>query len=49
MNKYHLTLEKILEKGKTQHNKKGSIKRLLNHSIELKPIDFRCFRKPSCG
>lgn len=40
MNKYHLMLDKILRKGKNQHNKKGSIKYLLNQKIELKPIDL---------
>ena len=40
MNKYHSILTKILEKGKTQKNKKGSITYLLNQKIELKPIDL---------
>lgn len=40
MNKYHLTLKKILDTGKVQENKKGSIKYLLNHSLTLKPIDL---------
>ncbi len=39
-NKYHLTLEKILKKGKNQENKKGNIKYLLNQKIALKPIDL---------
>ena len=30
MNKYYQTLEKILQYGKTQENKKGHIKYLLN-------------------
>lgn len=35
MNKYHLTLKKILEKGDYQENKKGSITYLLNEKLEL--------------
>lgn len=40
MNKYHLTLEKILKKGKNQSNKKGNIRYLLNEKLELKPVDL---------
>jgi thymidylate synthase len=40
MNKYHRMLSKILEKGKNQKNKKGSITYLLNQSLELKPLDL---------
>jgi thymidylate synthase len=40
MNKYHEILSKILEKGKRQTNKKGSITYLLNQSLQLKPIDL---------
>lgn len=40
MNKYHEILQKILKKGKTQTNKKGSIKYLLNQKLELKPVDL---------
>ncbi len=40
MNKYHGMLNKILEKGKNQKNKKGSINYLLNECLELKPIDL---------
>ena len=40
MNKYHGMLSKILEKGKNQKNKKGSITYLLNQSLELKPLDL---------
>lgn len=40
MNRYHLTLQKVLDKGKVQTNKKGSIKYLLNHVLTLKPIDL---------
>lgn len=40
MNKYHEILEKILEKGKNQKNKKGDIRYLLNQKLELKPIDL---------
>lgn len=39
-NKYHYTLEKILQKGKIQANKKGTIKYLINQRLELKPIDL---------
>jgi len=40
MNKYHEILSKIIEKGKTQNNKKGSIKYLLNEQLKLKPADL---------
>ena len=40
MNKYHEILSKILDKGKTQNNKKGSIKYLLNEQLKLKPGDL---------
>lgn len=40
MNKYHQILGKILDKGKIQQNKKGSIVYLLNQTLELKPIDL---------
>ena len=40
MNKYHQILSKIIDKGKVQSNKKGSITYLLNQSLELKPIDL---------
>ena len=40
MNKYHQILAKIIEKGKVQNNKKGSITYLLNQNLELKPIDL---------
>lgn len=40
MNKYHEILNKILEKGKSQQNKKGSITYLLNQALELKPLDL---------
>jgi thymidylate synthase len=40
MNKYHQILSKILNKGKLQSNKKGSITYLLNQTLELKPIDL---------
>lgn len=39
-NKYHEVLEKILEKGKEQENKKGNIKYLLNEKLVLKPVDL---------
>lgn len=40
MNKYHKTLEKILKKGKTQRNKKGEIRYLLDEQLKLKPADL---------
>lgn len=40
MNKYHEVLERILEKGKVQDNKKGSITYLLNQKLHLKPGDL---------
>lgn len=40
MNKYHEILNKILQKGKMQENKKGNIKYLLNQKLELKPVDL---------
>ncbi|MGQ1929353.1 thymidylate synthase [Ornithobacterium rhinotracheale] len=40
MNKYHKTLEKILRKGKTQKNKKGEIRYLLDEQLKLKPADL---------
>ncbi|MDI5894411.1 thymidylate synthase [Flavobacterium algoritolerans] len=40
MNKYHEILSKILDKGKNQQNKKGSITYLLNQALELKPLDL---------
>jgi thymidylate synthase len=40
MNKYYKILEKILNDGKIQENKKGNITFLLNEILELKPIDL---------
>lgn len=40
MNKYHKMLESIVTNGKTQENKKGNIKYLLNQKLDLKPIDL---------
>lgn len=40
MNKYHKILEKVLDKGKVQENRKGGIKYLTNEVLELKPIDL---------
>lgn len=39
-NKYHRILKKITGKGKTQQNKKGDIRYLLNEQLVLKPIDL---------
>jgi thymidylate synthase len=40
MNKYHKILDKILQHGKLQENKKGNIKYLLNEQINLTAIDL---------
>ena len=40
MNKYYQTLDKILQTGKTQNNKKGCIKYLLNERLMLTPADL---------
>lgn len=40
MNKYHQILERIVEKGKEQENKKGKIRYLLNQKLEMKPGDL---------
>jgi len=40
MNKYYQTLDKILQTGKTQTNKKGCIKYLLNEMLMLTPADL---------
>lgn len=40
MNKYHLMLKRILDKGRVQTNKKGKIKYLLNQYLHLKPVDL---------
>lgn len=40
MNRYYQVLHKILEKGKTQENKKGSIIYLTNECLKLKPADL---------
>jgi thymidylate synthase len=40
MNKYHQILDKILKQGKTQTNKKGNIRYLLNEQLTLTPADL---------
>lgn len=40
MNKYHQILNKILNEGKEQRNKKGSIRYLLNECLTLTPADL---------
>ena len=40
MNKYYKILGKVLEKGKTQTNKKGNIRYLLNEQLSLTPADL---------
>jgi len=40
MNKYHKQLDKILKFGKTQDNKKGKIRYLLNQQLKLSPLDL---------
>lgn len=39
-NKYHCILEKILHSGKTQDNRKGGIRYLLNEHLALTPADL---------
>ncbi|MBR3757930.1 MAG: thymidylate synthase [Bacteroidaceae bacterium] len=40
MNKYHQILHKVLVNGKTQTNKKGNIRYLLNEQLSLSPADL---------
>lgn len=40
MNKYYAILGKIINSGKAQANKKGSIKYLLNEQLALTPVDL---------
>ena len=40
MNKYHEILKRILRDGKTQQNKKGAIRYLLNEQLSLDPGDL---------
>lgn len=40
MNKYHKILHKVLVNGKTQTNKKGNIRYLLNEQLSLSPADL---------
>lgn len=40
MNKYYQILRKVLEKGKSQTNKKGTICYLLNEQLSLTPADL---------
>lgn len=40
MNKYYQILDRVLEHGKTQTNKKGSIRYLLNEQLSLTPADL---------
>lgn len=40
MNKYYSIMEKVLEEGKYQKNKKGGIKYLLNEQLHLRPVDL---------
>lgn len=40
MNKYYQILGKVLEQGKTQTNKKGKIRYLLNEQLSLTPADL---------
>ncbi len=40
MNKYYAILKRILDSGKVQDNKKGSIKYLLNEQLLLTPADL---------
>lgn len=40
MNKYYQILDKVLEHGKNQANKKGNIRYLLNEQLSLTPADL---------
>ena len=40
MNKYYQILNKILEQGKTQTNKKGNIRYLFNEQLSLSAADL---------
>lgn len=40
MNKYHQILNKVLANGKTQKNKKGNIRYLLNEQLSLTPANL---------
>lgn len=40
MNKYHSTLQRILDQGRAAENKKGKNLFLLNQSLELSPFDL---------
>lgn len=40
MNKYYQTLNKVLNEGKRQSNKKGDIIYLMNQELTLKPVDL---------
>ena len=40
MSKYYQILNKILEQGKIQTNKKGNIRYLLNEQLSLSPVDL---------
>lgn len=40
MNKYHEILKQIIVSGKTQHNRKGCIRYLLNEQLSLSPVDL---------
>ena len=40
MNKYHEILKRIIVSGKTQHNRKGSIRYLLNEQLSLSPVNL---------
>ena len=40
MNKYHEILKRIIASGKTQCNRKGCIRYLLNEQLSLSPVDL---------
>ena len=40
MNKYYQILSNVLSSGKTQKNKKGNIRYLLNEQLSLTPADL---------
>lgn len=45
MNKYYQTLDKILQTGKIQTNRKGRIKYLLNERLMLTPLIYLTYLK----
>ena len=48
-NKYYSILEKIISEGKTQMNRKGSIRYLLNEHLTLCPSDLLDIDRQVCS